>query len=147
MTYWTRGLTLLTALVLFTASLGAMNSAGDSKAKQKSAANQPNALIQTDFSYIVKGYPDKIYWLSGGTYVNCKGTSGRCILMDFETGVAMVDPDGCNMGPTYVGCQKVNGEYWTLVKQTPEVAIWLLHELQMTASLTATRTPGPVASN
>jgi hypothetical protein len=130
MKLWANGFLLIIASLLISTSLFAMEAPGDSKSKAKSAGNQPQTTVQTEFSYIIKGYPDKIQYTFNGTYVTCKGSGGRCIAMDFETGVALVDPDGCNMGPTFIGCQKVDGEYWTLIKQTPEVSIWELHEIQ-----------------
>jgi hypothetical protein len=51
------------------------------------------------------------------------------MVLDFDNGVAIVDPDGCNMGPTYIGCQKVNGNYWILYKQTPAMCVWELFEI------------------
>jgi hypothetical protein len=129
-----RGLMLLVAISLISTSLFALEAPGDSKTTKNNPAKQAKPSVETDFTYIIKGYPEKIQWTGNGTYVACKGSSGRCVAMDFESGVAIVDPDGCNMGPTYIGCKKVEGDYWVLVKQTPELATWLLHELQLSTN-------------
>jgi hypothetical protein len=128
----TCGFMLVLASVLISTSLFAIEAPGDAKAKKTNPAYQPKTTVETDFTYIIKGFPEKILHTANGTYVNCRGTSGRCLALDFDAGVAIVDPDDCNMGATYIGCEKVDGDYWVLVKQTPEVAIWLLHELQQT---------------
>ena len=142
----THGLMLVLASVLISTSLFAMEATGDTKGKKKNLADQPKTSVETDFTYIIKGYPDKVLHTSNGTFVTCKGTGGRCMAMDFETGVAIVDPDGCNMGPTYIGCERVEGDYWVLVKQTPEVAIWELHEIQQTIMKSMKTKIGPTST-
>jgi hypothetical protein len=134
MKHFSRGLMFLLATAFISTSLFALEAPGDSKTNRKNIVEQAKTSVETEFTYIIKGYPDKIQWTGNGTYVACKGSAGRCIAMDFETGVAIVDPDGCNMGATYIGCEKENGVYWTIVEQTPEVSSWLLYQKQQLIS-------------
>jgi hypothetical protein len=134
------GFKLVLASLFLCMSVYAGQTPGDAKEKKQKGMDQPKASMEMDFTYVVHGIPTRIDRQSDGTYVTCQGTEGRCMVLDFDNGVAIVDPDNCNMGPTFIGCQKVNGDYWKIIKQTPMLALWELYEIQQLTTMSTSST-------
>jgi hypothetical protein len=71
-----------------------------------------------EYTEVVYGHAQKLEYTANGTYVTCVGTHGKCMLVDYDNGVALVDPDNCGVGPTYVGLVAVQGLYYDLIEHT-----------------------------
>jgi hypothetical protein len=65
----------------------------------------------------VVGYAESLVRNESGVIVVCTGNSGICMTINEETGVACVDPDGCNpnIGLTYVPLRRENGQYFEIL--------------------------------
>jgi hypothetical protein len=133
---------VLTVIALLLVSQASYATTGG-KDKNQKPSTQTAISTEAEFSYVIKGFPQKILFTSDGTEVTCMGISHICMQLDWNNGVAIVDPDACSMGPTYIGCQQRDAQFWTILSQTPNYSTWELYgnqQPQMTTQLVTAST-------